>query len=214
MKVMNIEDIDTSLIAFDDPLTTYTGGRSVSIKYNGDKLRFFTPKVYLPFGVSEFKTETMEFPRLSLEMSLKGQSDQMTNFAKFIDDVDSKVLGHGSEHSDKWFSKQLSEDDIKAIYRKSLKKSEKFPPLLKTKMTTDSRGVYYGDVFDKFKNVTTVDSIKKGVYAQTIVECIGIYFAKKEFGLTWKVVQIKVFPQDRLRGYAFCDDDEETAEKI
>ena len=215
MKVLKFEDIDINHVTFDDPMTTYTGGRSVSVKYEGDKLRMFTPKCYLPFGMSSYQNEMMTQPRLSLELSLRGQSQYMKEFTTFFDTFDDHVLYVAEKEAGSWFSKDISGEQIKDIFKKTLKKNKTFPPLLKAKMTTDQNGKYYGDVFDKFKNVTTLDAIKKGVYVQSIVECVGVYFSKKEFGITWKVVQVKVFPPEKLQGYAFCDDeDQEVAEKI
>ena len=44
---------------------------------------------------------------------------------------------------------------------------------------------------------------------QCVLELTGIYFIAKEFGCTWKVMQMMVFPVKTLSGYAFVDSDDE-----
>jgi len=59
------------------------------------------------------------------------------------------------------------------------------------------------------RNVVIIVDGNRGFEA--IVELVGLYFVAKEFGMSWKVVQLKVFPSERLKGYSFlCDSDEES----
>ena len=49
-----------------------------------------------------------------------------------------------------------------------------------------------------------------------IIQCTGVWFVgKTQFGLGWKVVQLKTFKNQKLVGYSIIDDDpEEETEEI
>ena len=121
-----------------------------------------------------------------------------------FDDNNAKVA---HENSMSWFKKSLDTSVIDELYRSTLKTQKNYAPIMKVKMPT-RHDVFLGDIFDQNKEKVDISSIEKGCSVQAIIECVGMYFVAREFGITWKVVQLKVYPPNKLTGYAFVDEDE------
>ena len=45
-----------------------------------------------------------------------------------------------------------------------------------------------------------------------IAEMQGLWFVGKQFGVTWRVVQAKIYPVVSLQAYAFKDEDDDVDE--
>ncbi len=69
------------------------------------------------------------------------------------------------------------------------------------------------DVFDSSKELIDLDKVDaKGAKVAAIIQCTGVWFAGGKFGVSWKVVQMKVMPnKTKLVGYALVDVDDDHA---
>jgi hypothetical protein len=45
-----------------------------------------------------------------------------------------------------------------------------------------------------------------------LIQCLGIWVIGSKFGITWKIVQMKVIPAKKLQGYAFKEIVNDSAE--
>jgi hypothetical protein len=205
MKIFNIEDLDVTKFVYSEPKINAMGGQSVYISANelNDKIVIQTPKCSLPFGLNSFDANGET--KYSLDISLRGDHTPMQNFKSFLQNFDDNNSNVALEKSNSWFKKQLDSSVIDEIYRNTLKTQKNYAPLVKLKVPTKN-GKFLGDVFDQNKNKVDLSCIQRGCTVQAIIECVGMYFIAKEFGITWKVVQLKVYPPNRLSGYAFVDD--------
>ena len=125
---------------------------------------------------------------------------------KKIEDIDAKNLLAAHENCETWFGKQLSENVIKSAYTSSL-----------------NDGQITGDHLDgvtrvfnaQQASVDFVDAVHPGKTCDVILEFAGLWFAKKAFGSTWNVVQVRVHddPEPILdtypEEYAFVDEDDQ-----
>jgi hypothetical protein len=101
-----------------------------------------------------------------------------------------------------WFGKQLSENVIKGAYTSSLVDGQ----------VTGER-IENTKVFNTQQDPIDFESIQPGKTCDVILEFAGIWFAKKSFGSSWNVVQVRVHPDPILDTYpdeyAFVDEVEE-----
>jgi hypothetical protein len=56
-----------------------------------------------------------------------------------------------------------------------------------------------------------MENIPRGSKVSAIVQCSGVWIAGSKFGLTMKIVQMKVCPEKvfKIEGYSFIDDEDE-----
>jgi hypothetical protein len=209
MKIIPVTELDPSTFVYSEPKVNAMGGQSVYISANENKEKIIiqTPKCGLPFGLNSFQTNSGE-NKYSLDISLRGNSVPMQNFIKFLQDYDDKNTETALKNSRVWFKKQLDSSVIDEIYKNTMKTQNNYAPIMKVKFPTRN-GNFLGDIFDQNKNKVDMSCIQKGCTVQAIIECVGMYFVAKEFGITWKVIQLKVYPPNRLTGYSFVDEDSE-----
>lgn len=114
-----------------------------------------------------------------------------------VEVVDSVVLDHALKHSEDFFGKKL--DDTSII--------KMFHPTVDEKTMDMSALMSDTDVFDTFRNLRDSSIIHDDCPCVVMMEVVGVYFAKRRFGLRWNVKQILAKPTKRIRGYAFDDED-------
>ena len=205
MKIFGIDELDCTKFNYSEPKINAMGGQSVYITTEtSEKIVVQTPRCALPFGLNVF--ESNQGKKYSLDLSLRGNSAPVCKFTKFIQDLDDHNTQQAFKNSESWFKKQLDESIIDELYRSTLKTQKNHCPIMKAKLPTRN-DVFLGDIFDQKKCKTNMDCIQKGCSVQAIIECVGMYFVAREFGITWKIIQLKVYPPNRLTGYSFVDED-------
>jgi len=112
-------------------------------------------------------------------------------------DADNLVAAH--ENCVEWFGKQLSENVIKGALTSSIANGQ---------LTCDRLDVT--KVFNSQQECVDFEKVQPEKTCDVILEFAGLWFAKKAFGSSWNVVQIRVhddpivdtYPEE----YAFVDD--------
>lgn len=119
-----------------------------------------------------------------------------------IEEIDTRNLEAALENCESWFGKKLSEGVIKGAYTSSLDG---------TAMTCDR--LEATKVFNAQQECIDFDTIQSGKICDVILEFAGLWFAKKAFGPTWNVVQVRVHDDPILdtypEEYAFVDEDDQ-----
>lgn len=124
-----------------------------------------------------------------------------------IEVIDAQNLVAAKEKCTEWFGKNLSENVIGGAYASGLVNGQ---------ITGDRLDVT--KVFNSEQVSQECDTLQPGDTCDVILEFAGLWFAKKAFGPTWNVVQVKIrnpipgtipvedtYPDE----YAFVDEDEE-----
>ena len=122
--------------------------------------------------------------------------------AKKIEDLDTRNLEAAHENCEAWFGKQLSEGVIKGAYTPSLKDGQ---------VTGDHLDVT--KVFNAQQELIDFEGLQPSKTCDVILQFARLWFAKKAFGSTWNIVQVKVhddpiidtYPEE----YAFVDEDDQ-----
>ena len=98
-----------------------------------------------------------------------------------IEAIDAVNLEAAHEQCKTWFGKNLSENVISGAYTSSVKEGQ---------LTTDR--IDATRVFNTQQEALDFTSVQPGKMCDIIVEFAGLWFAKKAFGPTWNVVQVRV----------------------
>ena len=209
VQVNKISDVNVNSFVYSTPRVNTSGGQTIFINlpdHYSKKIVIALPRLTLPFGLSDYGG------RKSLQFSLKSDS-KVDEFRDFLSTLDLQNVQRAVNNTTSWFKKSLSAEAVQELYNPSLKQpNEKYPPMFRARFPTHpDTGAFVGDVYDKNRNLVHERVITNGCEVEAIVELVGLYFVAKEFGMSWKVVQLKVFPNERLRGYSFlCDSDDES----
>jgi hypothetical protein len=116
-----------------------------------------------------------------------------------VSEMDGIIIEAAKENSESWFQRKVADKTIEAAYVK--------PADIMNVSSVSSARVY--------QNKEEVDSstIPEGSICDIVLEFSGVWFAKKTFGPTWKLVQTRVRPppKKKYEGYLFQDDEDQQA---
>jgi hypothetical protein len=134
-----------------------------------------------------------------------------------IGTVDAQNLEAAVEHCLEWFGRKVSDTVIKRAYT---------PSLWNNGIRCDR--IDATKVFNAQKEPIAYENIQTGKTCSVLLEFAGLWFAKKAFGPSWNVVQVKIFdepepepePEPEVEPevevdevypdeYAFADEDQE-----
>lgn len=170
-----------------------------------------TPTVHVPFGVTPYQEATTgEIQSYSIDMSFRGY-DSDPRIAEFLDKMrllDNLLLDAAVENSKEWFGKQMSRDIVSEFYRHLIKEptNPQYAPVMKAKVQIIN-GDPQAAFFTEQRAPCTIDYIAKGSTLKMIIELDRLWFVNKNFGATWRVLQVAVCSKPRkLEGYSFQDD--------
>lgn len=123
-----------------------------------------------------------------------------TNTSK-IQVIDTGNLTAAVENAETWFGKKLTEKVVEGAYTSSITDGQ----------ITGER-IEVLKVFNAEQEEVDFENLQPGKTCDVILEFAGLWFAKKSFGSSWNVVQVRVHPDPILDtypdGFAFVDDDQ------
>ena len=148
-QIIRYNKFNPSNVTFTEMKQNKYGGKTVGVKYNGKSLVLQTPKMYLPYGLSEYQVQdkhgnTTGDVKYSLDLSFKGWKDEgntpTKTFYTSMKKLDELLVAHGVENRVNWFkSKTHTKEVIDALYHPSVRLSkdrdtkevtDKWPPTM------------------------------------------------------------------------------------
>lgn len=225
-QIVRSENFDISKLEFSEPKKLGHGGNAVYVNYEGSPLILQTPTMTLPWSMGKFE-KAGEETKYSIDLSFKGMDgdSKMESFYSVLSGLDDRMVKDGVRNSMSWFKKKkLSEDVVSAFYSPLLKVSKdretgepdgKYPPVMKVKLPYRD-GKFGFDAYDTKKCRIEGDMeevLVKKCEVKCLIQCVGIWFAGGKYGLSWKVMQMKVSPPAGLHGYSIQDDSEDEVEE-
>jgi hypothetical protein len=165
------------------------------IKYLGNNLIIQTPILYLPFGMYKYGSKSY----LDASFLNVCVDKEMSSYKSLINQLNNKVI----QFISKRYGKKLSFID-------SIKKStEIYPDRMRFNLQEDIL------IFSEKKKLLDFEYLKAKSYTKFLVTPENIWVNEEKFGITWQILQIKIYPQTILNTYSFIDDDkkEETTPK-
>ena len=180
----------------------------ICIKENKKPVKVQIPRMYMPFGISEFVPE-VGTPKYNIDFSMKGWDEEgnyVKKFYDFVREVEKSVKDKVSEQSVEIFGSNVPMTAIDAMFNSNIKTSGDREPKFRVKIDDSAL------VFDVNQTEIT-GPYENGLYGQhsgvCMVEIAGVYFLNRMFGITWKVNQLKVYEPQRLKGFHFQLEEDE-----
>jgi len=227
-SVIMYKHFDANALVCGEQTKNKAGGNQVSLLYNGNKrIVLQTPKMSVPFGVSEYVPENNVGPvKYSLDASFKGIPDdsKLNTFHEVVRKIDERMVALAVENSVAWFGKKMSKEIVEELYRpliKASKQPDKYAPTIKFKIrpSRDGSSEMNVEAFDTKRQKFDMNDFQSGSTVKCIVDFAPVWFVNKQFGITLSVVQLEVvsLPAGKLQGFAFqneSDDDEEVCSEV
>lgn len=178
---IKITDVNCTEFKFSKTKQT-SGRRFLSLFYNKRSLNVKLPKLRIPFD-----TKLSNYGQLEVNFSLGDN----TELIKKIKEIDAKMLV---------FAEELSWNSAECEYCPMLKvsKNNAYPPTVRIKIPVKN-DVLEADFFNNEGaelNLKTSEGVSdlltRGTYALSAIECVGVWFNSDKWGLSWKLVQLRV----------------------
>ena len=123
-----------------------------------------------------------------------------SNTAK-IQTVDEHNLSAAVENAETWFGKKLSDKVVEGAYTPSIADGQ----------VTGER-IHVTKVFNSDQEEVDFENVQLDKICDVILEFSGLWFAKKSFGSSWNLVQVRLHPDPILdtypEEYAFVEDEQ------
>lgn len=218
-----IEEINLETIAFSKQKVN-SANRFLYVYSDKKSLILKLPKIRLPFGLQ--RDTLSKKNQYIIDFSLEKQTKSLESFQNFEAVVISKV------HAD--FFPEKTIDEVKDMYTSFVKYPENpmYSPTLRAKIIIGEDMKPKCDFYNNEKNeegkYPKIDVIGNGnetyllqvmgksSYNESIIECIGLWFFGNKFGLSFKVTQVMLHPQEiheeqPVKDCQFIDSDSDTS---
>ena len=226
--VLNMSEFSPSAIRYMQPRVNDRGGKSVTvISTQSNRGLFVTLPLMLTWGISDYIDEKGESDgkyTISLQFPRESDATKETDSAlQKLKDFENKIIDDAVTNSVAWFGKKASREIVADRYFPFLKyKKDKdsgetdynSPPTLRPKVPCYD-GDWKSEIFDPkgtllfpcdTEGSTPMDFISKGSHVACVVQCGGLWFGGKGWGLIWKLAQAVVKPRvmDTVFGKGLC----------
>lgn len=221
-NIIRAHELNVSDITYGAAKSLDSGGKSIYMSYRGNPITLQTAEMVAPFGLSRWDNKDKP-PKYTLNISFKGRNEnqRIKEFYDKMTELDNKLVKDGALNSIDWLKKgspekPVSEDVIRALYTSLVvyPQESKYDPTFKLSIPfKDDK--FTCKVYDANRNVLDLNSVNtKGAKITAMIQCLGVWTAAGKFGVTWKVIQMRVVPATTLSEYAFIDDEDDNKNKI
>lgn len=220
-KVMKPEDLKANIknIKWGEIKTNKRGGKTVYPTINGKKVQVMLPTLLCPYGVSMMKNgevakdPTEEGIKFSASLSL-GSTVEDKTIVDIFEAVNEATKDYAVTESKKLFGKTVNKVSIDVIFKNGIKKKDKkdddedkvplYPPRMSVKIVKDYEGddfsgiKVYNEKQEKMKlNIHNIcDHMKRNTEIRTVLECAGIWVVGGNFGISWKIKNMIIYPNE------------------
>lgn len=225
--VVSVDQWNTSSIRYMQPKVNDRGGKSINIisTQSNRALHLSTP-LMMTWGISDYTDEKTGESDGKFTISLNFPNDQYKSeatdvFLKKLKEFENQILDDAVKNSEIWFGEELSRDVVKHNFFPFLKYSKdkntkKFdytkPPSIRAKVPNYD-GRWAIEIYDTNQKLifpcdndrmTPQDFITKMSKVACVIQCGGLWFGGKGWGVTWKLNQCVVKPQEVVSVYGKC----------
>lgn len=206
-QFIKITDVNSAEFKFSKTKQT-SGRRFLSLFYNKKNLNVKLPKLRIPFD-----TKLSNYGQLEVNFSL-GDNTELINKIK---EIDAKMIV---------FAEEMSWNSTECEYCPMLKvsKNNAYPPTVRIKIPIKNE-VVDADFFDSEgaelginSSEGVCDLLTKGTYALSAIECVGVWFNSDKWGLSWKLVQLRLSQNKKEEALDSCafdtDSDNESLDSL
>lgn len=225
--VVSVADWEPSSIRYMQPKVNERGGKSINIisTQTNRSLHVSTP-LLMTWGVGDFVDEKTGESDGKYSMSLNFPNADYANagttaLLEKVKAFETQILNDAVKNSEAWFGEEQPLAVVKHSFYPVLKYSKdkvtkkidpSKPPSLRAKVP-NYNGRWGIEIYDTKserifpcdnENMTPMDFIPKMSNVACVLQCGGLWFGGKGWGLTWKLVQCVVKPKELVSVYGKC----------
>jgi hypothetical protein len=130
----------------------------------------------------------------------------INKFFDFLTMIENKVIDHVETVSRDIFGNSMNHDQLVSLFNSNIKMSPTHDPKFRVKVSDKTQFFDVGDTELK-------DEVTEGLYKRNtgaaLIQFGNIYFFNKRFGITWTIIQVKVYEPQRIHGFNFADQEPE-----
>jgi len=214
---LKIDEWDVDSVRYMQPRVSDRGAKSVSIisTQTNRSLHITTP-LMMTWGISDYVDVTTgeSDGRFTMTLNFPGdgyETPETNDFLQKLKDFENKILDDAVKNSEMWFGEEMSREVAKHTFFPFLKypkdkQTKKFDyskaPSVRAKVPNYG-GKWSVELYDTGgeiifpcdnENVTPVDLVPKKSVCACVIQCGGLWFGGKGWGVTWKLVQGVVKP--------------------
>jgi hypothetical protein len=219
--IISPAEFDVSKVTYGEPKDIgATGGRMIYLSYNKSPITIQTPEMIAPYTMKDWEGNH----NYTLDLSFKGKEarENLKTFYDKLVEFDEKLINDGIANGLTWIRKKINSKEIaETIYTKMVRYSkdkntgevtDKFPATIKLKVPY-KEGKFVCETYNGAKELIDLVGLEtKGARITAIIQCLGIWVAGGKYGVSWKVLLMKVLPPPTIKGYLFKDDEETVKE--
>lgn len=223
---LKICDWEVENVRYMQPRVSDRGAKSVSIISNqtNRSLHITTPRM-LTWGISDYVDEQgVSDGRFTMSIAFPSgdyETQETSEFLQKLKDFENKILDDAVKYSETWFGEEMSREVAKHTFFPYLKYSKdkntkKFdytkPPTIRAKVPCYN-GKWSVELYDTSHNcifpsdndnLTPFDFVPKKSNCACVLQCGGLWFGGKGWGVTWKLVQAVVKPPQVVSVFGKC----------
>lgn len=217
------KDIDVSKITVSKPTVLDNGAKKIFVNYDGQKyFRIQTPKMGLPFGMSEFSEGP--YPKYSAMLSFKEapedspknikNNEKIRQFHDKLLEIENRLIDLACENGTSWFKmpkNKINHEIIASKFTPMVKVScnkdgepdGKYPPTTKVKIYRTAEGKFNLKLFDMNDNNRPIDVnsgddmdindvLGKHAQVKGIINCVAIWIGSGSFMCQWALSEARV----------------------
>ena len=225
--VLSSSEWKPGAIRYMQPKVNDRGGKSIAIisTQSNRSLHTATP-LMMTWGVTDFVDEKTGESDGKFTISLNFPNADFatpatTEFLEKVKEFESQILQDAVTNSEAWFGEEMTLPVVKHTFfpflkytkDKTTKKVDPTkPPSIRAKVP-NYNGRWAVEIYDtkqqrifpcENENMTPMDFIPKKSNVACVLQCGGLWFGGKGWGLTWKLVQCVVKPQEVVSVYGRC----------
>jgi hypothetical protein len=225
--VLPVSEWNTSSIRYMQPKVNDRGGKSINIisTQTNRSLHVSTP-LMMTWGISDYVDEkTGESDgKFSMSLNFPNSDYETKNTTEFLNKLkafENQILDDAVRNSEAWFGEEMSREVAKHTFFPFLKYSKDKQtkkidttkaPSIRAKVPNYSNR-WAVEVYDTKgtmlfpcdnENMTPMDFVPKKSNVACVLQCGGLWFGGKGWGITWKLIQCVVKPQETQSVYGRC----------
>lgn len=188
VSVLSLTNIDYLKIQFKQPNITQINGlqyQFIPLRYGGKEILIKSPRMITPLGALKYDNNQNVYCSISFTDSDIDQN--IMQFLTFIQKLETYVC--------------QCVDTNNHTFKSCLKKHNEVY-YMKLKVDDNSTEIY-----DEHNHLSQSDIIQKYSYIMSLLQIANIWASPTEYGISWKVLQIRVFPPEKLFGGVSLLDD-------
>ena len=224
--VLNVSDWDTSSLRYMQPKVNDRGAKSISmISTQSNRSLHLSVPLMMTWGIGDYVNEQGESDgKFSMTLNFPNpeyKSDATDGFLQKLKDFENQILDDAVKYSDAWFGEELSREVVKHNFFPFLKYSKdkltkKFdynkPPSIRARVPCYN-GKWDVEIYDtkaerifpcENDSLTPMDFVPKLSNVACVIQCGGLWFGGKGWGITWRVKQIVVKPREVVSIFGKC----------